>query len=519
MQEIGEQDKLLKYLGRPGRSGTLFSLLLLSIILVAMLAWIQQVQSGLGVTGLNRPVYWGVYMANFVFFISISMAGTFISAVMRLLNLDWGKPITRIAEVITVGSLVTAALNILFDVGQLNRALLYIPLFGRIQSPVGWDVIVLLFYLLTGLGYLHVALIPDVALLSTRESRFKRIYELLRYDWTGEEKQVSFLHFAVKVLAIITVPVALLMHTVTGWIFGGMKAVPTWNDAVMGPYFIMGALLSGLSLVVIIAAVVRKTYQLREFLPDETFSRLGKILAVFCLGYLYFFLAETFTVRYASLSEDMQVSQLVWFGNYSPVTIYVAGSLIVSSAILLTPRLRNYIGVTVVSALLLPAMWIKRILIVTPGLESSLRLPTVQMGSIGYAPTFTEAALTMGSFALLGLMIFFFTKLFPCVPLWEIRGVVKVELDTTPFITLKKVFTGWLAGITVSSIFTLAWVVLTLFLAGAQSGYIYSVRVGLLEAPVVRFPGPVTSTMATLLFVVAFAGLVALAGRRERESY
>jgi len=107
-------------------------------------------------------------MANFVFYISVSMSGTFISATIRLLKLEWGKPISRVAEIITVGSLLVAALNILFDVGQFWRTLAYIPLYGRIQSPVGWDVIVLLFYLLVSLGYLHLSVIPDAAALSER---------------------------------------------------------------------------------------------------------------------------------------------------------------------------------------------------------------------------------------------------------------------------------------------------------------------------------------------------------------
>jgi hypothetical protein len=175
------------------KSSAAFLLFLLAVLGLAFYAWMTQLREGLAVTGLNRPVAWGVYMANFVFYISVSMSGTFISAVIRLLKLDWGKPISRVAEILTVGSLLMAALNILFDVGQLWRALLYIPVYGRIQSPVGWDVIVLLFYLLMSLGYLHLSVIPDAALLSETGSRLSRIYNLLRYDWIGEEKQTHLL--------------------------------------------------------------------------------------------------------------------------------------------------------------------------------------------------------------------------------------------------------------------------------------------------------------------------------------
>jgi len=170
------------------KSSAAFLLFLAAVIGLAFYAWATQLREGLAVTGLNRPVAWGVYIANFVFYISVSMSGTFISAVIRLLKLEWGKPISRVAEILTVGSLLMAAFNILFDVGQLWRALLYIPVYGRIQSPVGWDIIVLLFYLLMSLGYLHLSIIPDAALLSEAGGRLGRIYNLLRYDWVGEER-------------------------------------------------------------------------------------------------------------------------------------------------------------------------------------------------------------------------------------------------------------------------------------------------------------------------------------------
>jgi hypothetical protein len=136
-----------------------------------------------------------------------------------------------------------------------------------------------------------------------------------------------------------------------------------------------------------------------------------------------------------------------------------------------------------------------------------------------YVPTSTELVLTLGSFALLGLMIFVFTKIFPSLPVWEIVGVRQTQLKRTPLVTLKKVFTGWLAGITVSSIFTVSWVILTIYLAGSESPLVYSVRLNVLQPPLLSSPGPLTTMMTSLLFIVAFAGLIALAGRPRKESY
>jgi len=494
------------------KSSAAFLLFLLTILGLAFYAWLTQLREGLAVTGLNRPVAWGVYMANFVFFISVSMSGTFISAVIRLLKLDWGRPISRVAEVLTVGALLMAALNILFDVGQLWRALLYIPVYGRIQSPVGWDVIVLLFYLLMSLGYLHLSVIPDAALLSEAGGRLSRIYNLLRYDWVGDEKQTHLLENALKILGIVTIPVAIMMHTVTGWIFGIMKSVPTWNDALMGPYFIIGALLTGLSLVILTAAAIRWRYHLEDVITDHSFTQLAKLLAVFSLAYLYFFMTETFTVRYAAVEEDITVSQYVWLGPLSPLSWYVLASLVIPSVVLLVPRFRTYKTTVVMAAIILPAMWVKRFLIVVPGLLNELRLPTVQSATPYYIPTVIEVLLTAGSFAGLALVVFVFTKLFPPVPAWEVWGARKLTTRPPSIFSLKSVFLAWVVGLIMSAGFVFAWSVTTITVGGDHALYLYAVRPQDLQ--VLSFPLMENTPMLNLLAIVVLSGLAVLFFRK-----
>ncbi len=490
------------------RSSLAFLTLLLMLTGLSIWGWLTQLEVGLGVTGLNRPVAWGLYMANFVFYISVSMSGTFISATIRLLRLEWGKPISRVAEIITVGSLLMAAFNILFDVGQLWRALAYIPLYGRIQSPVGWDAIVLLFYLLVSLGYLHLSVIPDAAALSERGGRLGWFYNTLRYDWDGREGQVHFLENALKVLAVTTIPIAIMMHTVTGWIFGIMKSVPSWNDALMGPYFVIGALLTGLSLVIIVAAAIRWRYNLQNIIPDHSFVQLSKVLAIFSNGYLYFLLAETFTVRYAAVREDIEVSQFIWIGSYSPFTWYVLASLVVPSAVLLVPKFRTYKVSVAMAAIILPAMWLKRVLIVVPGLLHQLRLTTVQSATPTYTPTLIEALLTAGSFAGLALVVYIFTKLFPPVPAWELGGAKKLTSSTSPYFSMKSVFLAWAVGIIMSTGYVFIWVVSTLILGNQGSLYVYAVRPQQLD--VLQIPTPTNTPLLNLLAIVVLSGLMTL---------
>ncbi|MEM1941056.1 MAG: hypothetical protein QXS96_07715 [Candidatus Caldarchaeum sp.] len=165
---------------------------------------------------------------------------------------------------------------------------------------------------------------------------------------------------------------------------------------------------------------------------------------VFLLGYLYFFLAETFTVRYAAASEDFHVSEFVWTGPYSPFTWYILASLVVPSIVLLIPRLRTYRMVAAMAAIVLPAMWVKRVLIVLPSLLNQVRLPTVQTSAAFYAPTYVELLLTAGSFAGLALILLLFTKLFPAFPVWEIFGHPRTKTTPVSRISLRAVFTGWL---------------------------------------------------------------------------
>jgi len=490
------------------KSSAAFLLFLAAVIGLAFYAWATQLREGLAVTGLNRPVAWGVYMANFVFYISVSMSGTFISAVIRLLKLEWGKPISRVAEILTVGSLLMAAFNILFDVGQLWRALLYIPVYGRIQSPVGWDIIVLLFYLLMSLGYLHLSIIPDAALLSEAGGRLGRIYNLLPYDWVGEERQVHLLENALKILGVVTIPVAIMMHTVTGWIFGIMKSVPTWNDALMGPYFIIGALLTGLSLVILTSALIRWRYRLGDTITDHSFTQLSKLLTIFSLAYLYFFMAETFTVRYAAVEEDIKVSQYMWLGPYSPLTWYVLASLVIPSVVLLVPRLRTHKTAVAMAVVVLPAMLVKRFLRVVPALLNELRLPTVQSATPFYTPTLTEVLLTLGSFAGLALVVFVFTKLFPPVPAWEIYGVRKLATRPPPIFSLKSVFLAWVVGLMTSAGFVFIWSVTTITVGGEHALYLYAVRPQ--ELQVLNTPVITNTPMLNLLAIVALSGLAVL---------
>src|SRR3989338_1122348 len=180
---------------------------LLAVIAVAAYAWVHQLRDGLRVTGLHSPVFWGIYITNFVFFIGISHAGTLISAILRLCRAEWRRPITRMAEAITVLVLFIGAGNVIMDLGRPDRALNVI-LHPNFRSPLLWDVTSITTYLTASTLYLYLPLIPDLALLRDRLPKRRWFYRILALGWTGAPQQQRRLEFAISIMAVVVIPIA-----------------------------------------------------------------------------------------------------------------------------------------------------------------------------------------------------------------------------------------------------------------------------------------------------------------------
>src|SRR3990172_11230435 len=172
-----------------------------------MYGYFTQLRRGLDVTGLNVPVYWGVYITNFVFFIGISHAGTLISAILRLSHAEWRRPITRAAEVITVLVLFFGVGCVLLDLGRPDRALNVLK-HPNFMSPLLWDVTSISIYLTASTVYLYLPLIPDIAILRDHSPGRRWFYRLLALGWTGSPQQRKLLDRAIAAMAVIVIPIA-----------------------------------------------------------------------------------------------------------------------------------------------------------------------------------------------------------------------------------------------------------------------------------------------------------------------
>lgn len=393
---------------------------LLILMGVGAYAYFQQLISGLGVTGMNRPIYWGVYITNFVFFIGLAHSGTFISAILRLAGAEWRKPLTRAAEAITLFSLPFAVASIVADMGRPERVLNMI-IYGRFQSPLIWDIAAVSLYLFSSVVFFYLSLLPDIALirdrLTGRPKWQQRMYQILSLGWQGRSQQFHRLEKVLDGMAIFMTMLVVTVHTVVSWVFG-MTIQPGWHTALIGPFFLLGAIYSGTAAVVIVLAILRRAYQLKEALPIDLFNSLRKLLIVFSLGWIYMMIAEFLTIFYGNIPEEMEVFWQKFTGDFSLIfwamTILV---FIIPLFILIVKGKNNIRWMVSASVLINIGMWLERYVVIVPT-ETRPRLLYELVQGV-YRPTWVEWAITLALFAGMFLLYAVFTRFFPIISLWE----------------------------------------------------------------------------------------------------
>ncbi|MDH5507044.1 MAG: polysulfide reductase NrfD, partial [Anaerolineae bacterium] len=280
-----------------------------------------QITLGLSVTGMQRPVFWGVYMVNFIFFIGISHAGTLISAILRVTGAEWRRPITRVAEAITAFALVVGSLQIIIDMGRPDR-LISVLLHGRLQSPILWDVVSVTAYFLGSITYLYLPLIPDVALLRDNfpedgPAWRKRLYTLLSIGWRGNRTQWLRLEKAIGVMAILIIPIAVSVHTIISWILA-TTVQPSWHSTIFGPYFVVGAIFSGIGALFIAMTFVRRIMGLQEYITTRQYRNLGYIFITMNAVWAYFTYAEHLTLAAGQEINEFPILASKLWGEFSP---------------------------------------------------------------------------------------------------------------------------------------------------------------------------------------------------------
>jgi Ni/Fe-hydrogenase subunit HybB-like protein len=413
-------DHLIRPITQTGRSYIVLLLALGMVVTWGFMAWVYQVYTGLGVTGMNNNVNWGVYITNFVFFIGISHAGTLISAILRVSGAEWRRPFTRVADAITVFALILGALQIFIDLGRPDRVI-NLLLYGRLGSPLLWDVNCVSIYLCSSIFYLFLPLIPDLGILRENSGVTgwrKDLYRILAVGWEGNPEQKRRLEKAIGIMAVAIIPIAVSVHTVVSWIFG-MTPRPMWHTTILGPYFVVGAIFSGIAALIIAMAILRKIYHFEAYLKPIHFNYLGMLLLTMAALWFYFTFAEFLTTGYVGLAEEWNVFTSKVTGQFSHLFWLMIVSMATAFFLLALVRERWPIGSTcIASALIIVGMWIERYSIIVPTLT---KYDEYGQAARIYAPTWVEWSITLASLAGFVLLYVVFAKLFPLISIWEIE--------------------------------------------------------------------------------------------------
>ncbi len=400
---------------------------LTAFVLLGIFALIKQIQVGQVITGMRDNAVWGIYTANFVFFMGLSYAGALISCSLQLLRIQWGKPLLRIAELITVSSLIVGAPFILFCLGRLDR-IHFLFTFGRIQSPITWDVIAIVTDLVFCIAFLYFTHIRDFAKLRDYPNLNvapwrKKMYRFLALDYRGTPLQKKYLHQAHDIMAAIIIPTAIIAYSLLSWLFG-MSLRPGWHSTIFGPYFVITATYSGLALLIVVMWIYRKLRKLENFLLNKHFNYLAFGLVIMALFYGYFSFSEYITEWYNLTETNAKLlSKFFDFSQYAGLAfIHIALSIIIPIIVIGLPWFRSINSVTFVSVLVIIGLWIKRYLIVVPTLETPfIPIQDIREDWVRYSPTWVELALTLAGIALMILIFVIASRIAPIIPVAEVE--------------------------------------------------------------------------------------------------
>jgi Ni/Fe-hydrogenase subunit HybB-like protein len=404
---------------RPGWILKAVAVLLGALALGGVAAYVYQLTSGIGVTGLSDEVFWGIYTVDLVAFIGFSYGGALVSAILRLTNASWRGPITRIAE---GTALVTLAVGALFPVIHLGRPERIWQLFTQPQldSPLLWDMVAILTYLLVTVFLFAIPLVPDLALSeSSVEGWRRRIYRRLSFSWSGNAEQERILGRSITILAILVIPVAVMVHTVLSYAFS-LTSRPGWFSTIFGPYFVVAAIYSGVAVVILATVLYRRVYHLEEWIEEKSIRFLSYLMVALGVLYGYFTFTEITTEGYVGEESATDVLFTVLLRDYSGAFwAFVAIALVLPILLVAWKRTRTATGMGVASGLVILGMFLKRYLIVIPPLTQ----PLVGEEVAAYTPSIVEAVVTVGAASGMILLLIGLFRVFPVLGIHEITEI------------------------------------------------------------------------------------------------
>ena len=313
------REAALRPLHHSGRMFWVLVIGLAALVVWGVVAYIVQLANGLGAAGYSDTGFWGIYEANLVAFIAVSYGGALVSAILRLTQAHWRAPITRLSEAMAVFSLLVGMAFALIHLG--NPANIWrMVVAPQVGSPIVWDFVVIMTYLVATLVFLYLPLVPDLAILRDGgrfTARRARMYRTLALGWRNLPDQRRYLDRGITTIAILIIPIAILVHSVLSWAFA-LTGRPGWDSTIFAPYFVVGALYSGVAMVILVVAGFRAGYRLQRFIDLKHFQYLGYLMLTLDLMYLYFTFTELLTEGYVQTEEVAPVLEALLVGTYAP---------------------------------------------------------------------------------------------------------------------------------------------------------------------------------------------------------
>ena len=416
---------------RPPRAGYVVALALLATtILWAFTCWTYQVNTGMGVSGLGHPVGWGVYIGNFVFWVGIAHSGTLISAILFLVRSRWRTAVARSAEAMTVFAVMTAGLFPLIHLGRLWVIYYILPypsvrqLWPNFLSPLVWDVVAVSTYFTVSSIFFFVGMIPDLG--AARDRCRERLgndhpqtwlYRILSLGWTGNGNQWRHHGRSYLFFAALATPLVVSVHSVVSWDFA-MGLLPGWHTTIFAPYFVAGAIHSGLAMVLTLLIPLRYLLRMEKYITMDHFRAVAETMLVTTAVVGYAYAVEPFIAWY---SGNLYEQQFAWWRAVGWMRLVYWSLPLLNVAVplfLLSYRVRtNLTALFVISILVNIGMWLERVFIVV-GSTSHDFLPH-NWGT--YTPSWVEISITVGAFAWFFFLFLLFTKICPTVAISDVK--------------------------------------------------------------------------------------------------
>ncbi len=412
----------------PGPGWYLQLLICMTLVAVGAYCWTVQILEGLGVAGITHPIMWGTYITNFVFWVGIAHSGTLISAVLYLFRAKFRQPIYRLAEAMTVFAVMTAGLFPLIHVGRPWFAYWLMPypneraLWPNFKSPLVWDVFAISTYFTVSAMFFVVGLIPDIAVARDRATNVfrKLLYSITSLGWVGSNNQYKHYAAAYLLFASLATPLVVSVHSVVSWDFA-MGIVPGWHATIFPPYFVAGAIFSGVAMVITLIIPLRKVFHLENIVTGFHFEAMSKLIMLTSGVVTYAYVTEFYTAWFSNNQFERFQFWFRPFGDFWPAFWGMTFcNCIAPLSLWYTPLRRNIAFLFVLSIIINIGMWLERFNIIF----TSLSREFIPAAWGGYNFSWIEVGITVGAFGWFGMWMTLFIKFFPAVAIVEVKEVI-----------------------------------------------------------------------------------------------